>query len=202
MSRPRLLGAVLAGGEGRRFGGQKGDALVGGVTMVGRAAAALRDWVEDVVVVSSRPLAAAPARVIPDRVSGAGPLGGLDAALVEAEAMGLDGVFLLACDLPLVSPAVVGKVVSSLGAAAAAAPAREPSGVEPLCAVYAMRVRASVEARLEGPDRSLHALFREVGGRVVPAEYLGDGAQATFLNVNTPSDRDRAEAAISRQEER
>ena len=30
MTRPRLLGAVLAGGEGRRFGGPKGDALVAG----------------------------------------------------------------------------------------------------------------------------------------------------------------------------
>ena len=202
MSRPRLLGAVLAGGEGRRFGGPKGDAPVGGMPMAARAVAALRPWVEEVVVVSSRPLAAASARVIPDRVSGAGPLGGLDAALIEAEALGLDGVFLLACDLPLVSSSLVGKVVACLGAAGAAAPARAPSGVEPLCAVYGLGVRPSVEALLNGPDRSLHALFREVGGRVVSAEFLGDGAQAAFLNVNTQSDRDRAEAAISQQEER
>lgn len=197
MSRPRLLGAVLAGGEGRRFGGPKGDALVGGASMVVRAAGALRPWVEEVVVVSSRPLDAPPARVVPDRVAGAGPLGGLDAALAEAAASGLDGVFVLACDLPLVTAGVVDIVIDCLGDAPAAAPARGPSGVEPLCAVYRVGILPAVEAHLRGPDRSLHALFRAVGGRVVPAARLGDVAPGAFLNVNTPSDRDRAEAQLS-----
>ena len=200
MTRPRLLGAVLAGGEGRRFGGPKGDALVAGTSMAARAVQALGPWVEEVVVVSSRPLEHPPARVVPDRVSGAGPLGGLDAALAEAAAAGLDGVVLLACDLPLVSPEVVGAVVDSLGDAPAVAPAREPGGVEPLCAVYRVGVHPVVEAHLRGPDRSLHALFRDVGGVVVPEESLGDQASGAFLNVNSPSDRDRAEDELSRQE--
>jgi molybdopterin-guanine dinucleotide biosynthesis protein A len=202
MMRTRLLGAVLAGGEGRRFGGPKGEAVVGGTSMTARAAGALRPWVEEVVVVSSRPVEAPPARVVPDRVPGAGPLGGLDAALAEATALGLDGVFLLACDLPLVTSEVVGAVISSLGDAPAAAPAREPTGVEPLCAVYRVGVHASVEARLRGPDRSLHALFRKVDGVVVPASRLDDRGGRVFLNVNTPSDRDRAEAETARPEAR
>ncbi|HKJ03262.1 MAG TPA: molybdenum cofactor guanylyltransferase [Longimicrobiales bacterium] len=200
MTRLRLLGAVLAGGEGRRYGGPKGDVLVGGTPMVVRAVDALRPWVDDVVVVASRAPASAPARVIPDRVAGAGPLGGLDAALGEASALGLDGVFLLACDLPLVTAEVVGSVIGLVGAAAAAAPARAPSGVEPLCAVYRVGVHPTVRERLSATDRSLHALFRDVGGTVVPAERLG-GAGAVFLNVNTPSDRHRAEAGPSHPEE-
>lgn len=200
MKPPRLLGAVLAGGEGRRFGGPKGDALVAGTPMAARAVEAVGPWVEQVVVVSSRPLASPPARVVADRVSGAGPLGGLDAALAEASALGLDGVFLLACDLPLVSSGVVGAVVARLGEASAVAPAREPGGVEPLCAVYRVGVHPSVEARLGGPDRSLHALFRDVGGVVVPTAELGEVAHGVFLNVNTPTDRDRAEAELTRQE--
>jgi len=197
----RLLGAVLAGGEGRRFGGPKAEALVGGTSMVARAADALRPWVEEVVVVSSRPVQSPPARVIADRVQGAGPLGGLDAALAEADALGLDGVLLVACDLPLISADVVGCIVAALGEAPAAAPAREPAGVEPLCAVYRRAVHPIVQARLGDADRSLHALFRAVGGVVVPASGLGVDVGSSFLNVNTPADRDRAEATLARQED-
>ena len=199
MSGLRLLGAVLAGGAGRRFGGPKAEAPVAGVSMVRRAAAALRPWVEEVIVVSSRPLDDPPGRVVPDRVAAKGPLGGLDAALAEACRLGLDGVFLLACDLPLVRPEVVGRVVAALGSASSAAPRRPPDGVEPLCAVYRVGVAGQVEARLDQEDLAMHRLFREAGGVAVDLDDLGPESAQTFLNVNTPSDRDRAEAELSEE---
>lgn len=191
---PRLLGAVLAGGEGRRFGGPKAEAPVGGVPMVARAVGALRAVVEDVVVVSARPLAAPPAPVVPDRVAGAGPLGGLDAALRIALERGYEGVLLVACDLPLLGPALLGRVAASLGPHPAVAPARPTGGIEPLCAAYRVGVLEAVERRLGEEDRSLHALFREVGGRVLPP---GPPGGPDLLNVNTPDDRARAEAALA-----
>ena len=190
---PRLLGAVLAGGEGRRFGGPKAGARAGGIALIERAVALLRQVVGEVVVVASHPrLSAAP--VILDRVSGRGPLAGLDAALRHAAATGHDGVFLLACDLPLLTPAVAGEVVAGLGGHAAAAPAREGGGVEPLCAAYRVEVLAAVERRLDEEDRSLHALFREVGGHAI---HVAAGGPASFLNVNTRNDLERAEAALA-----
>lgn len=70
---PRLLGAVLAGGEGRRFGGPKAEASVGGVPMVERAVSAVKSVVGDVVVVSARTLRTTSAPVVADRIPGAGP---------------------------------------------------------------------------------------------------------------------------------
>ena len=109
----RLLGAVLAGGRGRRFGGPKAEASVDGIPMVGRAVAALSEVVGEVVVVSSRPVGPVEATVIPDQTSDAGPLGGLEAALLHARASGYEGVLLLACDLPLVGP----ELLTAVGAA-------------------------------------------------------------------------------------
>ena len=145
---------------------------------------------EQVVVVSSRPVEGLDETpVIPDLIAGKGPLGGLHAALHHAADAGLDGVFLLACDLPLVDADVVGTLTEIAGHAALA-PSRGAAGIEPLCAVYSVDVLAAVEHRMESDDLSLHALFREMDGHSVE---LGAGA---FLNVNTPADRDRAEAAI------
>jgi molybdopterin-guanine dinucleotide biosynthesis protein A len=196
----RLLGAVLAGGEGRRFGAPKGDAIVAGVSLVRRAVDALAGVAGDVVVVSSRPVAENHVEVLEDAVPGAGPLAGLTSALDAAAARGLDGVLLLACDLPLVSAATLRAVRDALGGRTAVAPRRDGGGIEPLCAAWAVSVRAAARARLAAGDRSLHALFREVGGVPLDPKEVGATPEGSFLNVNTPGDRDRAEAALQARE--
>lgn len=199
--RPRLLGAVLAGGEGRRFGGPKATAQVAGRSLVSRAVDTLGSVMESVVVVSSRPVGAVDVPVLPDRTPGAGPLAGLESALVEAEERGLDGVFLLACDLPLVGDGVVRTVAEALGPGAAVAPVRSGGGVEPLCAAWSVAVLPAARAALASDDRSLHALFRTVGGRVLPPAELAARGRHPFLNVNTQDDRARAEAALAEGDE-
>jgi len=103
-------------------------------------------------------------------------------------------VLLVACDLPFLTPALVRSVVDALGVHAALAPARRGGGVEPLCAAYRVEVLEAVERRLALEDRSLHALFRDVGGHVLPV--AAEGIADPFLNVNTPDELGRAEAAL------
>ncbi|HSW30903.1 MAG TPA: molybdenum cofactor guanylyltransferase [Longimicrobiales bacterium] len=192
---PRLLGAVLAGGEGRRFGGPKAEARLGGISLAERAVALLRTVLDDVVVVTSHDLSAPPAPVVPDRVRGLGPLGGLDAALRYARDRGYEGVLLVGCDLPLLTTALLEEVASGLAGHRAVAPGRRGGGVEPLCAAYRVELSEAVEGRLAQDDRSLHALFRDVGGHMLPgAVEAGDDP---FLNVNTVDELERAEAALS-----
>ena len=164
--------------------------------MVERATTVLRQVVGEVVVVSGRPLTAPPAPKVADRVEGAGPLGGLDAALRHARDRGLEGVLLVACDLPLLTAALLRQVVAGLGEQhPAAAPARRGGGVEPLCAAYRVEVLEAVERRLAREDRSLHALFRDVGGHVL-ADIATAGGDP-FLNVNTLDELGRAETALA-----
>ena len=184
----------MAGGRSRRYGRPKHAEAVGGMPMVQRAVELLAPVTELAVVVSSRPVDALDGvPVIPDLIPGKGPLGGLHAALHHALGAGLDGVFLMACDLPLVDGEVVGTLTENMDGAVVA-PSRGGEGIEPLCAVYSVEMLPAVERRMESDDLSLHALFREVDGRTVE---LGEGA---FLNVNTPADRDRAEAALRQRE--
>lgn len=197
-SRVRLLGAVLAGGVGRRYGGPKEGVEVAGVSMLERTVGVLREVTGKVVVVASRPVETPDGvEVIPDRVEGRGPLGGLHAALRRAEEEGLDGVFLVACDLPLMEASVVWEVAGAVADAPAVAPEGRSEGwIEPLCAVWTLEALPEVERRLDGDDRSLHGLFRAVGGRTL--QLQGGGARrGALLNVNTPADRRRAERALA-----
>jgi molybdenum cofactor guanylyltransferase len=186
----RVLGAVLAGGSSRRLGRDKSAERVGGARLIDRAAHALRPHCAEVVVVSARSgTPAGPWRVVPDRRPGAGPLAGLEAALLDAAEEGYDAIMALACDLPLVDSEIVGTVIEGLGDAAAAAAARggDPA-FEPLCAVYRASIGSVASELLDRGERSARALYEAVAGRAVavPREPL--------LNVNSEADLVRARA--------
>jgi molybdopterin-guanine dinucleotide biosynthesis protein A len=168
--------------------------------MVRRAVETMGSVTDDVVVVSPDPVPEAGVPVVVDRSPGRGPLGGLEAALHEAAARGREGVLLLACDLPLVRPPLLETVAGALAGAPAVAPRREGGGIEPLCAAYALEVLEAVVRRLSSSDLSLHALFREVGGRIIGAE-LPAGSYKALLNVNTPEDRRLAEVRLRERED-
>ncbi|MFQ5537109.1 MAG: molybdenum cofactor guanylyltransferase [Gemmatimonadota bacterium] len=193
-----VLGAVLAGGESRRYGRPKAGEPVGGVPMVRRVADALAEVCEKVVVISSREVPGAEGLgVLPDRVEGAGPLGGLHAALLVAREDGYGGVFLAACDLPLLEASTVRAVVEDVTEGdVAVVPADTEGRLEPLCAYYATSLISRVEEALGGNDRSLHSLIKAVGGRTISLDALGGALPQALLNVNRPADRERAEKSV------
>jgi molybdopterin-guanine dinucleotide biosynthesis protein A len=151
--------------------------------MIERAADALRTTCAAVVVVSSREdTPVGDWTVIPDLRPGVGPLAGIEAALTHAERAGLEGAFVLACDLPLVDTAVVDSVVAGLDDAPAAAPTR--AGVpdfEPLCAAYRISCLRPARRLLDEGRYAARSLFEEVGGRRVESTD-------ELKNVNTPED--------------
>ena len=93
--------------------GPKADVVLEGSSLLDRAVSAMLEVLEDVVVVSSRPVGPVDLPLIPDITPGAGPLGGVEAALVYAESSGHDGALVLACDLPLVGPELLRAVVAA-----------------------------------------------------------------------------------------
>lgn len=198
--RPRLLGAVLTGGKGRRFGGRKAGADLAGIPMGHRVLQALEPVtaLHGFVVAAGDPLPRdVPARR--DREEGRGPLEGLAVALHWAADEGCEGAVVLACDLPLMDPETVRWLVRSYRD-------RPPEAVDglvpevegrlqPLAAVYSVRALPLIEERLEGADRSL---FGAIGALQVQRTgvYRGGPPAERFLNVNTAADHDRATAVL------
>lgn len=186
-----ILGAVLAGGESRRFGSDKAAQCIAGKPLAVRAAETLARVFPDVVIVSSRAPVTDAWPHVPDRRAGQGPLAGIEAALRCAAERGLDGVFVLACDLPLVDEGTVRAVLGALGDRLAAAPA--PTGavdVEPLCAVYRVGCLSFVAAALDRGDLAVRAVLEQVSAVTIPLPL------AVFLNVNRPGDHRRAAAVL------
>ncbi len=170
-----ILGAVLAGGQATRFGGDKALAELGGHTLLARAVDMLSGWCEHVVVVGR---ATAPAPTLPDWPRpGMGPLAGIAAALHHARDEGYAAVLTCGVDslgLPEDLPALL-------------APAPAYVAAQPVIGLWPPSAAESIEAVLEGTGRhSMLAFAEAIGARAVTLPT--DPA-----NINTPADLKAAE---------
>ena len=98
----RILGAIIAGGQARRFGSDKAAAMLKGSALIDHVFEGLKPQVTQVAI-AGRPWRDLPA--LSDRPSeGLGPLAGLNAALHHARDRGFDAVLSAGCDTLPVPP--------------------------------------------------------------------------------------------------
>ena len=184
-------GVILAGGGSRRMGSEKARLMIAGEPLLRRTIRRLRGALAEVVVVGPAALAdlAEGALLLPDEQPGLGPLGGLATAL---HALVAERIFVVACDMPFVAPALVGAQVRLALArpAADAVVLRSTHGTEYLHAVYARSALPLIEAQLRADERSLRQLHSRLTVAALTsaeaARYDVTGRSA--FNANTPED--------------
>jgi len=196
-----VFGVVLAGGVSRRFGRPKARAEIDGSSLAERSVGTLQSAGLPVgMVTADEDLAKSlgvPSRR--DIEAGLGPLGGLWTALEWAEERRETAVFLLGCDMPLVTSDLVRLVMDRSGPAVAAAPMGRPGGVQPLCALYTLACLPEVRKRALSEDRSLHGLLSAVEAVEIGEGEVGSVSDpaTVFWNVNTEADGVRAAELLS-----
>jgi molybdopterin-guanine dinucleotide biosynthesis protein A len=189
--------AILAGGQARRLGGRdKGALTVGAGSILERQLAVLREITPHILIVGGSAPREQIAGIskVPDRVPGAGALGGLYTAVADAPT---EQVLVIACDMPFLTAPFLNRL-AALGAGGGgvreAAVPHDARGLHPLCASYARRIAERLRTRIEaGQLRVIDALadldVRHIGSDEL-APFDPDGR--LLLNVNTPDDYARA----------
>ena len=191
MGNPPLL-AIFVGGKSKRMGAPKGLLQAPGenASIVETLAERGRDaGLVPVLVGESAPYAAV-ARDLPridDEPRGAGPLGGLNAAVRHALAHGHPSVVALACDMPHVEVAVLERLASHPGHAAVVAPRRaEAAPWEPMLARYRPGpLRSVLDAEIAAGTRSFQRLFATVEVDLLP---LTADVERALEDWDTPDD--------------
>ena len=186
--RDPLHGLVLAGGQSRRMGVDKGLIAYHGSPQVLWLARLLADFCASVRVSigprqqgeSGYPALA----TIVDADPGLGPAGGLLSAWKQVP----DAAWLLvAVDLPLLDRATLTALTAGRSRARLATAFRHRQGLlEPLCTIWEPAAREVLEQRLKGGDASLRRLL-EAG----PTRVLEPPSAEALRSVDTPADRDR-----------
>jgi molybdopterin-guanine dinucleotide biosynthesis protein A len=189
-------GFILVGGASSRMGKDKSRLIFDGRTSVEVIANALRPFTNAIRTVGAR--GASPScdfPNVPDVHPQWGPLGGIQAALRASLA---EYCLIVACDLIFVTSDLFShlvKIISEKPVLDAIVPVQPDLRPQPLCAVYRREpALEAVEAAIEqGKRRPLDLLDRINTGYVAFAELaILPGSEHFFLNVNTPSDYERA----------
>jgi molybdopterin-guanine dinucleotide biosynthesis protein A len=193
--RDSITGLVLAGGLGRRMGGEdKGLVLLGGRPMVAHVIDTLRPQVGSIVVNANRNrdrYAAFGHPVIADAIGGyQGPLAGVLTALQVCRT---EFLVTAPCDAPLVASDLVARLhAACVSAAADLAVASDGERRQPVFLLLRASLAPSLEAYLAGGDRKVDLWLGQL--RVAEAD-LRDRPD-TFVNVNDPDERQRVEARL------
>jgi molybdopterin-guanine dinucleotide biosynthesis protein A len=183
------LGAVLAGGAGSRLGGAKATVQLAGRPLISYPLAALAAAGIEAVVVAKPATELPPldVAVLREPVEPRHPLLGIVTALRHAAGR---PVLAVACDLPLVPPALLAELAAAPEPLVLAAPAGEP---QPLLARYAPALLPELESAL-GRQEPLRRTVAALSPRLLADPELarfGDPAEL-LLNVNDFADLERA----------
>lgn len=164
------MGAILAGGQARRFGSDKAQALYEGARLIDRVAAALAAQCDAVVVCGRDEPGFS---CIPDwPQAGLGPLGGLTAALRHARTRGFTHVLSAGVDAPDL-PHDLAALLAGEGAAIVES--------QPVVGLWPVTALPALEAFLGGGGRSLYRCADALGARRIDLP-------APLMNVNRPED--------------
>jgi molybdopterin-guanine dinucleotide biosynthesis protein A len=176
---------ILAGGKSRRFGSDKARAVIDGrpllvsvlealqpVTCCAHAVAATQGAYDDLGITT-----------LADDQPGAGPLAGLQTALIHASSRHQPWVLLASCDL--VRPDVqsilqLGQVIEPGHRASLWA---TEGWFEPFPGLYHVGLLPAVEAALQSGDRSMQAILRGLGPAVA-VSHMKDHA-VTIRDADT-----------------
>ena len=194
-SRPApLLGAILAGGQARRFGADKAHAIYRDQRLIDQVAAALQAQCERMIVCGrSEPgFTAIPDAPRPDL----GPLGGLNAALAYAARHGFAYVLSAGVDAPDLphdmarllarsscdtGPKTGPKTDTAPGAPATITTRPAILASQPVLGLWPAKLAPELDRFLADGGRALYRFAEAVHARQIALE-------APLLNINTPAD--------------
>ena len=189
-------GIVLCGGQSKRMGRPKAWLPFGGETMLERVVRLLSEVVHPIVVV------AAPDQEVPplhegvlltrDEEKGNGPLQGLSAGL-QALSGKVDAAYLSSCDVPLLRPAFIRRMLNLLEEHSICVPYVDGFH-HPMAAVYRTRIVDKVNELLANNRLRPVFLFETVSTRLVESHELLDidPSLQSLRNLNTPEDYEQA----------
>jgi molybdenum cofactor guanylyltransferase len=195
-------GIILAGGKGRRFGGDKAAVLLLGESLLQRAVSNLEFLKAEIVVVlapgQSLPVLTAGVKLkaIHDAVADMGPLAGISAGLANSQ---YQYNVVIACDMPLVNVELLQHMISIADGFDAVVP-RLGRHIESLQAVYSKDCAPEIDKLLARGILKASNLTEHVKTRFIDSAEIDryDPQHLSFMNINTPTDLEKARDLLGR----
>lgn len=191
-----VTGVILAGGESRRMGSNKSLLPLAGARFIDQVYRRMIGLFDEVIIVTNTPdlYKEIPCRKVPDIYYAQGSLAGLHSGLSHAKS---EKIFVAACDMPFISPAVVKQICARADQGDVVIP-YSSNGHEPLHALYSKKCLPAMEQVLDAGVKRIIAFFDKVEKVELPASDIRriDPEEKSFQNINTPEDYFRLRGAV------
>ena len=182
---------IMAGGDSRRMGQDKANLQLGGRTLLQSVFATLQPLFPEVIVSVRQPRPEIDLPQVCDDAAYSGPLAGLAAALAQASS---PWIFVVACDMPFITPAVIEYLALQRVDCQAVVP-MVGGYPQPMAAFYATGCLKVVQDILDsnGKHSMLAPLEMLKVCYVSEAQMLSvDPQLRSFFDLDTPQDVARA----------
>jgi len=189
-----VTAVILAGGMGRRMGGvDKGQVMLNDRPLIEWVIEAIRPQVNQILINANRnhdAYARYGFPVLRDQLADfQGPLAGFAAGMQAATT---DYIVTVPCDGPLLAPDLVQRLQQALQKQdAEIAVAHDGNRLQPVYALLPVALLPSLQAFLDSGERKIDRWYAQQ--RMALADF--SDSPSTFLNINTPADREQLEQA-------
>lgn len=189
-----ISGAVIAGGENKRFPSLKSLLKVNGITLMQRNLRLLRSFCNEVFINTNTPEFYSGYKhimcgdVLPSR----GPMSGIYSALLNATH---DDLFVIACDMPFLNQDLLTFICKKhfelFNDSIYDATIPVFNGiVQPLCGIYRKTVLPSLERHILESRNSMYLYLNEINAYFISEPEIReiDPSGSSFVNINTIND--------------
>lgn len=194
----RIAGTILAGGLGRRLGGEKPLHFLLGKSLIEHVIDRFEKQVDELWLNAGggwRTLEKLNLPIIRDAPEHAnrGPLAGIVASLRHARSRGIDHIAVVPCDAPFIPRDLVPTLARSLSRSSAPGiVVATPHGLQPTIGLWSVSLLGTVTAALEAGRGRLQELCNELQFAVWDCRINGY-SEESFFNINTRADLALAE---------
>jgi molybdopterin-guanine dinucleotide biosynthesis protein A len=182
----QLSGLILAGGESRRMGQDKGSVIWRGMSLIEHAYQTFSTLCEEIIVSSNNPdLTFRFGKIVPDNFTGIGPIAGLEAGLKVAS---YPLVLVMSCDTPLVPAAMFSHLLEKHGDYDISLAAH--NGInEPMIGLYSKSVYPVIREEINKGQNKPPAIIKQTKWQEVDIHKgLNFFQPDMFRNLNSPED--------------
>lgn len=193
-----IAGAILAGGDNKRFGGlPKSGIVIDGKTIFSRIESTITGIFDELIIVTNTPTQFheySGFKVVRDHYQKAGPLAGIHAALKAASC---EAVFIFAGDMPFLDSNLVKMQISLFEEKKPEAlVAKTGNLIEPLHAIYRVSLIPAIENFIAGgKNRAIRDFIKEFDVCYFEPEP-GSFSKKAFTNINSQSDLEKLAADL------
>ena len=189
---------IVAGGQGRRIGGDKADTQLCGVRLIDHVIERAKFWDLPIFIQVRSPdqVSTPDYPQVLDKPAIEGPLSGIIAGLEYAQKKDYTHILTVACDMPFLPKDLLDWLLPAAIGADKIAVAQSDGQIHPICAVWPVKALPTLKDCSANGQISLKGASRVYGREALDWPVT---LYDPFFNINTAADLERAQSILQSQ---